>query len=234
MSFPGLRLLAAKIPPRWEDATPAWMSDAIASRCPGARVAALELLTRDDGTNRRARFALRYAAGAGPATVFLKAHSPHHRWVHLRNGNLFNEARLFACGVALPVDHPLVYKAVVDRLRLDFLLVMEDLAQRGADPRDATRPLSVDQVAHGLRALARLHSAFWGFSGRTHPQLGWVKTWKPTKGWQVGLRKRVPLGLQRGAGQLPAEVTRHDGEQIVDLWARYVDSLSRGDRKSVV
>ena len=32
MSFPGLRLLAAKIPPRWEDATPAWMSDAIASR----------------------------------------------------------------------------------------------------------------------------------------------------------------------------------------------------------
>lgn len=228
MSFPGLRLLAAKIPPRWEDATPAWMSDAIASRCPGARVAALELLTRDDGTNRRARFALRYAAGAGPATVFLKAHSPHHRWVHLRNGNLFNEARLFASGVALPVDHPLVYKAVVDRLRLDFLLVMEDLAQRGADPRDATRPLSVDQVAHGLRALARLHSAFWGFSGRTHPQLGWVKTWKPTKGWQVGLRKRVPLGLQRGAGQLPAEVTRHDWEQIVDLWARYVDSLSRG------
>ena len=112
MSFPGLRLLAAKIPPRWEDATPAWMSDAIASRCPGARVAALELLTRDDGTNRRARFALRYAAGAGPATVFLKAHSPHHRWVHLRNGNLFNEARLFASGVALPVRQVLPRRAV--------------------------------------------------------------------------------------------------------------------------
>ncbi len=228
MRLPGFGSMASKIPLRWEDVTSEWMTAAIASRCPGARVADVSLVTRDDGTNRRARFAMSYAAGSGPATVFVKAHSPRHRWVHLRNGNLFNEARLFASGVSLPVDHPVVYQAIVDRLRLDFLLVMEDLTRRGADPRDATRPMSVDQVAHGLRGLARLHSQYWGFSGRTHPKLAWVKTWKPTRGWQVGLGKRIPVGLARGAGHLPAEVTKLSGEEIVGIWARYVASLSKG------
>src|SRR3546814_15913512 len=79
---------------------------------------------------------------------------------------------------------------------------MEVLVARGADPRDATRPLSVEQVADGLRGLARLHSRYWEFSARTHRSLRWVKTWRPSKGWTVGLQRRVPTGLERGAGQL--------------------------------
>ena len=130
--------------------------------------------------------------------------------------------------MTLPVDHPLVYKAIVDYLRLDFLLVMEDLTRRGADPRDATRPMTVDQVAHGLRALARLHSRYWGLSRKTHPQLHWVKTWKPGKGWQIGLRKRIPIGLQRGAQTLPKVVLDLSGDAIVDLWSGYVRTLSTG------
>jgi Phosphotransferase enzyme family len=204
------------------------MTAAIASHHPDATVADITILTIDDGTNRRARFGLNYVAGSGPASVFLKAHAPGHRIVHLRNGNLFNEARLFASGMTLPVDHPLVYKAIVDYLRLDFLLVMEDLARRSADPRDATRPMTVDQVANGLRGLARLHSQYWGLSGKTHPQLRWVKTWKPTKGWQVGLRKRIPIGLERGAQTLPAAILNLDGNAIVDLWSGYVGTLATG------
>jgi len=226
--FNGRRLKAARIPLKWEHATPQWMTAAIASRHPGARVAELSLLTIDDGTNRRARFGLSYAAGTGPKTVFLKAHAPGHRIVHLRNGNLFNEARLFASGVTLPVDHPLVYQSIVDYLRLDFLLVMEDLVQRGADPRDATRPMTVDQVANGLRGLARLHSRYWGLSRKSHPKLRWVKTWKPSKGWQVGLRKRIPIGLERGAQALPTEVMTFDGDELVNIWSRYVGSLTTG------
>ena len=204
------------------------MTAAIASQHPDASVADVTILTIDDGTNRRARFGLSYACGSGPSSVFLKAHAPGHRIVHLRNGNLFNEARLFRSGVTLPVDHPLVYKAIVDYLRLDFLLVMEDLTRRGADPRDATRPMTVDQVAHGLRGLARLHSRYWGLSRKTHPQLRWVKTWQPGKGWQIGLRKRIPIGLQRGAQTLPQVVLDLSGDAIVDLWSGYVRTLSTG------
>lgn len=204
------------------------MTAAIASYHPNARVAEVAILTIDDGTNRRARFGLNYESGSGPASVFLKAHAPGHRIVHLRNGNLFNEARLFASGVTLPVDHPLVYNSIVDYLRLDFLLVMEDLARRGADPRDSTRPMTVDQVVMGLRGLARLHSRYWGLARKTHPQLRWVKTWNPSKGWQVGLRKRIPIGLERGAWMLPSEVRKLDGDDIVNMWSRYVGTLTLG------
>ena len=197
-----------RIPTQWEQVTPQWMSAAIASHHPDAALAAIAIMTIDDGTNRRARFALDYAAGSGPRQVFLKAHAPGHRIVHLRNGNLFNEARLFASGVSLPVDHPLVYKSIVDYLRLDFLLVMEDLTLRDADPRDATRPLCVEQVANGLRGLARLHSQYWGLSRRTHPQLRWVKTWKASKGWQVGCANAFPSACSAAGRRCPPRCAR--------------------------
>src|SRR3546814_9444794 len=94
---------------------------------------------------------------------------------------------------------------------------MEVLVARGADPRDATRPLSVEQVADGLRGLARLHSRYWEFSARTHRSLRWVKTWRPSKGWTVGLQRRVPTGLERGAGQLPVAIMQCSSDQIVAL-----------------
>jgi hypothetical protein len=217
-----------RIPKQWDDVTPEWMTSAIASRHPTSKVGKTTLVMRDDGTNRRARFALTYQSGSGPQSLFLKAHAPRHRIVHLRNGNLFNEARLFASGASLPVDHPIVYKSIVDWLRLDFLLVMEDLITRGADPRDATRPMSIDQVADGLRGLARLHSQYWNFSGKTHPHLRWVKTWAPTKGWQVGLKKRIPMGLSRAAEKLSGAMMKYNGDELVALWSRYVASLTKG------
>jgi hypothetical protein len=220
------RLGPSRIPAEWEQVTPEWMTAAISSRHPDARVETVTLVMRDDGTNRRARFHLSYAAGGGPESVFLKAHAPRHRLVHLRNGNLFNEARLFAASVPLACEHPLVYKSIVDVLRFDFLLVMEDLIKRGADPRDATRSMSIEQVAHGMRGLARLHSQYWGLSARTHPRLRFLKTWKPSKGWQVGLKSRIPVGLERGAQVLPAEVTKFNADAIVSFWTRYVASLT--------
>ena len=225
--FNPFRNTSIRIPTQWEQVTPAWMTAAIASRHPDARVGAVRLVTRDDGTNRRARFQLLYAAGSGPEFVFVKAHAPHHRFVHLRNGNLFNEARLFRAAITLPLDHPLVYLAIVDWRHLDFLLVMEDITQRGADPRDATRPLSVAQVANGLRGLARLHSRYWGFSARTQPALRFVKTWAPSKGWQVGLRARIPVGLQRGGDALPHAIAQSSGAAMVAIWSRYVTTLTQ-------
>ena len=215
----------SRFPKQWDGFTAQWITRAIGNRHPGARVDRVEVILRDDGTNRRARLALHYGAGSGPATLFLKAHAPGHRIVHLRNGNLFSETRLYASGVPLEVDHPYVYRAIVDWIGLDFLLVMEDLTGRGADPRNAARPLSVAQALNGVRALARLHSRYWGYSASSQPRLRWVRTWAPTQGWQVGLRRRVPIGLSRAAGSLPPAVAQYGGDGLVDLWARYVLSL---------
>src|SRR5262245_33121169 len=216
-----------RVPADWADVTPEWMTAALAGHHPGAEIRDVTLVTRDDGTNRRARFDLTYAAGSGPARVFLKAEGVH-REVHARNGNLFNESELYASGVPLPLDQPLCYRAVIDRPGLDYVLVMEDVTDRGGDPRDSTRPLTVDQVANGLRGLARLHSRYWGFTAATDPALAWVQTWAPTEGFQVGLRRFTPRGLERAADGVPARLARFGAEGIVDRWASFVATLDRG------
>ncbi len=215
-------------PERWDSLDADWFTRALKRDLPDARVASARLVGSDDGTNRRARFALTYAKGSGPAQLFLKAHSPNHRWVHLRNGNLFLESRLFANNVPLPLEHPHVYLAVPDYPRLDFLLVMEDLTLRGADPRDSLRPLSVEQVRNGLTGLAALHGAYWNMGARTHRKLHWVKQWAPSQGWQVGLRKRVPIGLSRSGEELPKAIRGMSADRVVDLWAANVTTLASG------
>jgi aminoglycoside phosphotransferase (APT) family kinase protein len=214
-----------QIPADWDDVDARWMTAALAERFPGSRVARVELLMRSDGSNRRARFGVECAAGSAPSTVFLKAEGAH-RETHARNGNLFNEARLAASGVELPLDHPEPYAVVVDEPELDWLVVMEDLTS-SADLRDATSPMNTVQAANGLRGLARLHSRYWNFSAVSHPALAWVQTWAATEGFQEGLRRMVPRGLERGEDVLPPAVARLGGDEVVDLWARYVALLDR-------
>lgn len=218
------------IPRQWEDMTPAWMTAAVTQHHPGAEVADVTLLLVDDGTNRRARFGLTYAAGSGPATVFAKAESDvrGRRQIHARNGNLFNEPLLFSSGVSLPIEHPLVYTAVIDEPGLDYMLVMEDLLARGADPRDATRPMTVEQVAHGLHGLARLHSQFWN-TVKGDAALTWVQPFVPTEGWQIPMKAILPLGLERAGEAVPAALRELSAEDLVgEMWARSVGSLTTG------
>jgi len=119
------------VPQGWDAVTPEWMTGAPADAFPVVEVSDVVVALRDDGTNRRARLALSYAAGSGPATVFVKAPDPEHAAVNARTGGVFNEPRLFASGVSLPLDHPQVYFALIDEPRLDFVMVMEDILVRG-------------------------------------------------------------------------------------------------------
>ena len=215
------------IPDRWEDIDPAWVRTAIAGYHPHAEVDTVTVLMRDDGTNRRLKLGVTYKKGAGPRTLFLKANEPAHRSVHLRNGNLFNEAQLLASGAPLMVEHPIVYQSLLDKSGGNFLLVMEDVTSRGADPREATRPMTVDQVANGLRSPARLHSHYWGFSNSSDARLQWVQTWAASDGWQDGLRSRIPKGLERAASILASSISAYSADDIVGLWARYVTSLTQ-------
>lgn len=153
------------IPQDWDEITPEWMTSALAQHFPGAEVDDVRVALRDDGTNRRARLALRYAAGDGLATVFAKAVDPEHADLVALTSGLYREPRLFSSGVALPLDHPAVYTAIIDEDRRDFLMIMEDVVARGADPRDSTRPMTVDQAADGVRGLARFCTASTGATG---------------------------------------------------------------------
>jgi len=213
------------IPSDWDDVDPAWMTGALSRSFPGAVVGSVETLLRDDGTNRRARLSLTYDAGAGPATVFVKAGDPAHAALNEATGGVFNEARLFRSGADLPVDHPAVHLALIDEERLDFCLVMEDVVGRGADPRDSTRPYSVEEAAAGVRALGRLHGRFWGDRLEADRRLDWVVPYRPWGGMAGGILRAI----EKAGDAIPAEVRALDGERLVDdLWTRFVGSLTAG------
>jgi aminoglycoside phosphotransferase (APT) family kinase protein len=211
------------IPTDWDALSPAWMTAALARSFPGAVVGGVEVLLRDDGTNRRGRFSLTYARGAGPATVFLKAPDPAHAEMNARMGGLFNEPSRFRSGVPLAVDHPAVYLSLIDEANLDFLIVMEDIAARGGDPRNSLRPLTVEQAANGVRGLARLHSTYWGDRLKNEDALSWVE---PFRAW-TGMATGIDIGIKRAGETIPAVVQELSGEQIEgDLWAKYLATVN--------
>ena len=212
------------IPQGWDAITPEWMTSVLAGHCPGAQVDDVRVALRDDGTNRRARLELTYSVGSGPATVFGKAVDPDHAELVALTSGLYHEPRLFAAGVALPLDHPTVYSALIDEDRSDFLMIMEDVVARGADPRDSTRPMTVDQVASGVRGLARLHSEYWGDRLTENPALGWVEPFVAFDGLQY-----APLHIahERLGDTVSAEIPALSAEELfVDIWARYIATLT--------
>ena len=212
------------LPRSWDEITPSWMTAALAEHFPGATVEAVTVALRDDGTNRRARLALRYSAGSGPATVFAKAVDPDHAELVALTSGLFHEPRLFSCGVDLPLDHPTVYAALIDEPGSNFVMIMEDVVARGADPRDSTRPMSIEQVANGVRGLARMHGRFWGTRLAATPELGWLEPFVAFEGLE-----HAPLHIahERLGDTVSREILRLSGTDLfVDIWARYIGTLT--------
>ena len=217
------------IPTSWDAFSVDWMTAALADEFPSARVGDVSILLRDDGTNRRARLGLDYVSGVGPATVFVKAESdiPGRREIHARNGNLFNEPMLFRSGVDLPLEHPHAYASIVDEPGLDYIIVMEDLQAREADPLDATRPLTPEEVANGLRGLARLHSRYWG-KVEEEPGLSWVQPFLPTEGWLKPMRRAIAPAIEQSGDAVPEVVRRLGDSRLVEVWTRSIASLTTG------
>ncbi len=215
--------LSLQVPKSWDEIMPDWMSTALSANHPGATVKDVSLEMRDDGTNRRARLGLTYSAGSGPTTVFVKAADPAHKELIRMTSGMFHEPRLFNSGVDLPLEHPLVYAALIDEDAYDFFMVMEDLNARQADPRDSTRPLTVEQAAAGVRGLGRMHGRYWGKRVLNHPALGWLEPFVPWDGMQYA---PLPSALERLGDDAPDEVMALTIEHLIDsVWKPYITTL---------
>jgi hypothetical protein len=216
--------LPLSVPNSWDAITPEWMSSALAEDRPDATVDSVTVVLRDDGTNRRARLGLTYSAGSGPATVFAKAVDPEHADLVELTSGLFHEPRLFNSKIALPLDHPKVYTAIIDEAARDFLMIMEDVVARGADPRDSTRPMSVEQAANGVRGLARMHSQFWGERVASNPELTWLEPFVAFEGMQYA---PIHIAHERLGDTVPPQIPAlSNTELFVDIWARYIGTLT--------
>lgn len=142
---------------------PAWLTEALAGRFPGAVVSSIELEGLAEGTNRRARIRLQYAAGEGPSAVFLKAPGPLlHRAALSVLGAVNAEAELALSGAELPLEHAAFLSAVIYPHRLGSIVLLEDVTERGGRPNRPRQALSLSEVEDGIRGLARLHARYWG------------------------------------------------------------------------
>ncbi len=212
------------VPSSWDEVSVDWMTAALARDFPGVVVREVTVAMRDDGTNRRARLALSYEPGpAGPATVFVKAVDPDHRELIKLTSGLLHEPRLFNSNIDLPLEHPQVFAAPIDEAAEDFLLVMEDLTARDADPRDATRPLTVEQAASGVRGLARMHAAFWG-DRLQRPGLDWLEPFVEWDGMQYA---PLPSALERLGADAPASVHALTIDDLIEgVWKPFIRTLT--------
>lgn len=190
------------VPRGWDHVTPAWMTQALASRFPGVEVATVRLASIDDGTTSRTSAQLTYRDGEGPARVFVKAQGRlDHRLVLAAVRGLLPEARIFVSGEALPLEMPQVYGVGVNVRRADTIVVIEDVTQRGATPNIATAPLTVEQVGNGLDGLARLHARYWDMP--LPHSLKFLRPWTLASGWTPLALTGVTWGVRnlRAAGQ---------------------------------
>jgi hypothetical protein len=213
------------IPRDW-NVSPDWMTGIVAARHPGAVVSKVVRVGGSDGTSSRAVLHLTYATGTGPDTVFAKTKGdPLRRTFQWMTQNAFIEGRLVQSGVRLPIEHPTFYAGIVDRWRLNDMVVMEDVTRRDAVLNDATQPLTIDEVADGLRGLARLHSHYWNFDTTTHPTLSWVRPSKANATFRFLVKLGCARGLPRLADHLPDAVAALGSKGLIDYWQRQIRSM---------
>lgn len=217
-----------RIPRRWE-VSPEWMSDALRTSHPGAQVATVERVGGSDGTSSRAVLQLTYRQGTGPSTVFAKTKGdPLRRTFQWMTDNAFIQGRLAQADVPLGVEHPTFYAGAVDRLRLNDMVVMEDVTGRGAVLNDATCPASTEEVRSGLRGLARLHSRYWRFDPRRQPALDWVRPWRAKPTFRFLVRLGCSRGLPRLRQHLPDSVAELGTTGLIHHWRRQVSWVGQG------
>lgn len=176
--------------------TPAWMTGALRRRFPGALVDRVQVLRVDEGANVRAKLAIHYAAGGGPAQVFVKMDSATlHPLLLFSLRALTTEARLARLELTLPLEHAELYAGAVNADHLRAVVVMEDVTARSGRPNDAKNPLDVEGVHAGLQGLARLHAAFW--DRPLSPTLGFVRPWRLRPVWAPFLTANLGRALRR-------------------------------------
>lgn len=156
--------------------------------------------------------------------MFVKAADPDHKEMIRMTSGMFHEPRLFSYGVRLPLEHPHVYTALIDEAGYDFVMVMEDLTARGADPRDATRPMTVEQAADGVRGLGRMHGRYWGERVLREPALSWLEPFLPWDGMEMA---PLPAALERLSADTPTAVTSLTIDGLIEsVWKPYIRTLT--------
>jgi hypothetical protein len=210
-----------------------WLSEVLAPRFPGVRVAGVEILDAHAGTTGRARLRLRHAGAPAPDSVFVKLPpaDPRQREMVRSTGMGRREARFYAeVAEAAPLRLPRPLFATWNGDGSAYIMLLEDLVSAGCAFRNAREGASLDYTREVIASLARLHARFWN-SPRFAADLDWVQ---PAPRHPIG-PALVKQALDRFAPEMPpvfSEVGRLYVErtgELHDLWEEGEATFVHGD-----
>jgi len=156
--------------------TPAWLTDALADRLDGGRVASVEAAPVGTGQMCDSlRLALTYDGappGLPPSMVAkLPAADPTSRATAVSLRSYEKEVRFYQeLAGHLPISTPGVFHAAIDPATASFVLLLEDLAPARAG--DQLAGCAPEVVASALDELVRLHAPRW--DDPTLAELEWL------------------------------------------------------------
>lgn len=208
------------IPNRPEDITPERISEAFASRHPGAEAAKVSVVDAHSGTTGRARLRIEWKDRAGaPTSVFAKLAptDPLQRQMVVSTGMGKREARFYSeLASDLPVRVATPYASAWNEDGSGYLMLMEDLAESGCTFPSWKGP-EIPETARGMMdSLAQLHAHFQA-SPRFETDLAWIE---PPMRSDIG-----PLLVKSAVEQFGDEMPRAFHE-MARLYLEHTNALS--------
>lgn len=162
---------AEEIPLSLADIDAAWFTGALSSRYPGSIVQKVADFDALHGTTTNVKLRLRFAGNGNPhglpEVMWLKAGMEAHSGQLAEQVGLYErEARFYAEAQPLVagVTPRCFYAAANAEVKLGATL-LEDLGLKGAELLHATKKVTLDDAAAGVRALGTIHRTFAGHAG---------------------------------------------------------------------
>jgi Ser/Thr protein kinase RdoA (MazF antagonist) len=226
---------AGSVPESADAIDPAWLSDALAARHPGARVSSVEVVERHEATNAHARLRVRYEEPAGaPEALFCKLlpQDAGRRAVIARTGMGLREALFYehlAADIAMRV--PAVHVARCSERDGAFVLLIEDLAATGCTVPDGTKGVTPESAEVAMEELAALHLRFIDPARRV-AEAAWVPEPMHDPGYAGPmLRHGLDHQRERLAPAYAAVAERYlaDADALHALWQRGPTTVIHGD-----
>ncbi|MEE4360348.1 MAG: phosphotransferase [Pseudomonadales bacterium] len=165
-----------------ETVTAEWLTAVLHHAGHDGVVAAFEAIRVGTGqVGQNVRFALRYAAGSGPASIVGKFASddPASRQTGIALQNYLKEVRFYeTLQPTLDIRTPTPLLARIDPQTHDFVIMMEDLAP--AEQGDQIRGCGADEAAVAVVEAARLHGPRWNDPALA--EIEWLGSRDPAEG----------------------------------------------------
>jgi aminoglycoside phosphotransferase (APT) family kinase protein len=224
------------LPTTPDDIDAGWLTEALARRYPGVRVAAVEVVARREVTNAHADLRVRYHEAAGaPVQMFCKmlpVSDPVRRQAIASTGMGLREALFYeSLAPTLAMRVPTVHVACHDASDGSFLLLLEDLASTGCTVSDGPTSVTPAAAARALEDLAELHVRYEDPVRRT-AEAAWVPP--PMAGGDYG-NVRLRYGLDHHRDRLSAHFIAiaalylEKGQSFHALWDSGPRTVIHGD-----